>query len=84
MKSVPKMTKIIGAALLAVILSGCGPNPTQGPAGSKTLACTDTNYVYSFHYKGEISWDNGRATFLDADTNRVRNIYNFSCYEVQE
>lgn len=83
--SVPKMTKFIGAVLLAVLLTGCDAAPTPGPAGSKTLACSDTNYLlYSFHYEKEITWDNGKITFLDADTNKVRNLYNFSCYEVQE
>lgn len=79
-----KMIKLLGSVILALAAVGCSPSPTQGPPGSKTLACTDTHYMYSFHYTGEIGWDNGKYTFMDADSNKIRNVYNFACYEVQE
>lgn len=79
-----KMIKVVGGVLLALAIAGCSPSPTKGPPGSKTLACTDSNYMYSFHYTGEIGWDNGKYTFMDADSNKVRNVYNYACYEVQE
>lgn len=78
-----KMIKVVGAVLLALAVAGCSPSPA-GPPGSKTLTCTDSNYMYSFHYIGEITWDNGKYTFMDADSNKVRNVYNYACYEVQE
>lgn len=83
-RTILKMIKLFAVIVLSVVLSGCIPDPTPGPAGSKTLACTDENYMYSFHYTGDITWDNGKYTFMDADTNKVRNVYNFACYEVQE
>lgn len=78
------VVKVGAIALVLAFLAGCSPSPTAGPPGSKTLACTDTNYMYSFHYTGEIGWDKGKYTFMDADSNKIRNVYNFACYEVQE